>query len=78
MFPSNVEFFVREKEAERQVEIEQIRLGRLSRRRSGASRRRLAHLLYWLGTRLVAWAEKLQVQPVSASTPTPTTEHTLP
>lgn len=76
MFPSNVEFFVREKEAERQAEIEQIRLGRLISRRSGASRRRLAHLLYWLGTHLVAWAEKLQVQ--SVSTTTPTSEQTMP
>jgi hypothetical protein len=70
MFPNNVEFFVREKEAERQAEIERIRLGRLVRHRADAGRRSLARVLYRLGRHLLEWADKLHVQPVSTASPT--------
>ena len=67
MFPHNVEFFIREKEAERQAEIKQIELGRFVRQRPSQGRRRLAQVIYWLGSQLIAWANKLQVQPVTVA-----------
>jgi hypothetical protein len=77
MFPNNVEFFVWEKEAERQAEIKQIRLGRLVSQGAGTGRRHLAYVFHWLGTHLIAWAEKLQVQPILPAS-SPSSEQTLP
>ena len=71
MFPNHVEFFVREKEAEHQADIEQIRRSRLVEQRSGAGRRRLAQVIYWVGSQLLAWSEKLQVQPVAPTSEQP-------
>lgn len=64
------------KEAERQAEIKQIRLGRLVSQGAGTGRRRLVYVLHWLGTHLIAWVEKRQVQPISPASPP--AEQTLP
>ena len=65
MFPNNIDFFVREKEAERQAEIEHIRLTRHLKTESWLKlmRCKMGRILYGLGSHLVNWGEKLQVQP---------------
>ena len=65
MFPNNIDFFAREKEAERQAEIEHIRLTRHLRTESRLKpiRCKLGRILYGLGSHLVTWGEKLQIQP---------------
>jgi hypothetical protein len=60
MFPNNLEFFLREKEAERQAAVEQIRLLKLARAQGVAWQHCLGKLAYRLGGRLIDWGIKLQ------------------
>lgn len=58
MFPNNVELFVREKEAERQTDIEQIRLIKQLNRSSLWAP--LGRTLCWLGRKLISLGENFQ------------------
>ena len=71
MFPNNIDFFAREKEAERQAEIEHIRLTRHLKTGSRLKlmRCKLGRILHGLGSQLVAWGEKLQIQPSVVAEP---------
>lgn len=73
MFPHNVEFFAREKEAERHADIEQIRLAKLLPHRS--PRPSLGRLLCWLGRRLIGLGEKFQGHPARIQ---PATDQSTP
>ena len=60
MFPNNLQFFLREKEVERQADVEQIKLLKLARGQGVAWQHRLGKIAYRLGDRLIEWGVKLQ------------------
>jgi hypothetical protein len=61
MFPNNMEFFVRERIAERYAEAEKHRLGReLTGPDAPKLRRKLGQVVYRLGCRMIDWSEMLQ------------------
>jgi hypothetical protein len=66
MFPNNMEFFVREKEAERLADMEHIRLTRHFKSQPQLVRHHLGRFIYWSGLQLVNWGQKLQVQTTPA------------
>lgn len=61
MFPNYIEFFARERIAERYAEAEQSRLGQgLAGQGALQLRRRLGRVVYRLGCQLIAWSELLR------------------
>jgi hypothetical protein len=60
MFPSNIEFFAREKHQERFQDMEQIRLVRLAKLRRPGEWSALRNINQWLGRRMVQWGLRLQ------------------
>jgi hypothetical protein len=66
MFPNNMEFFVREKEAERLADMKHIRLTSHLKSRPQLVRHQLGRIIHWAGIQLVNWGQKLQVQATPA------------
>jgi hypothetical protein len=67
MFPNNMEFFVKERIAERYAEAEQARLAQEFTKEGWLRLKpRLGHLVYWLGRRLIGWSELLSVSDKAA------------
>jgi len=61
MFPNNMEFFVKERIAERYAEAEQARLGQeLDRPGRLGLKPRLGQFIYWLGGQLMEWSDHLR------------------
>ena len=63
MFPNNMEFFAKERIAERYAEAEKHRLGQeLPKQNKSMLKLKLGQLIHWSGVQLINWGEKLQVQ----------------
>lgn len=75
MFPNNLEFFLREKQAERQADVEQIKLLKLAREQRVVWQHRLGKLAYRLGGRLTEWG--ISLQQADATVPADKLEHLL-
>jgi hypothetical protein len=61
MFPNNMEFFVRDRLAERYAEAKKHRLGQeLTRQGALRLKLRLSQVLYWLGGQMMGWREMVR------------------